>query len=149
VDNNKKQFLKSLEEAYGIISTACNNQHISRQTFYNWKKDDPEFAEAVEDINQAAIDHVESKLMEKVNGVTIGKYDNEGELSTYELPPSDTAIIFFLKCKAKKRGYVERTELDVSGALGITWHEERTYEKPGPTETKDIDRPNTNVEISL
>jgi hypothetical protein len=112
VDNNKKQFLKSLEEAYGIISTACNNQHISRQTFYNWKKDDPEFAEAVEDINQAAIDHVESKLMEKVNGVTIGKYDNEGELQTYELPPSDTAIIFFLKCKAKKRGYVERTEVD-------------------------------------
>ena len=44
---------------------------------------------------------------------------------------------FVLKTKGKKRGYVERTEVDVSGSLGITWHEERTYEKPGPTETKD------------
>jgi len=139
VDNNKKEFLKSLEEAYGIISTACNNQHISRQTFYNWKKDDPEFAEAVEDINQAAIDHVESKLMEKVNGVSAITYNAKGEPNVYDLPPSDTAIIFFLKCKAKKRGYVERTE--ITGAdgnpLAVTWHEERTYENPGPSETKD------------
>lgn len=110
MDNNKKRFIESLQEANGIISTACNNCDISRQTFYNWKKDDPEFALEVDIVNENAIDHVESKLMEKINGVTIGKI-SDGELNTYDQPPSDTAIIFFLKCKAKKRGYVERTEV--------------------------------------
>lgn len=111
MDNNKKQVLELLKESNGIISSACDNAGISRQTFYNWKKDDPEFAEAVESINEAAIDHVESKLMEKINGIQLGKYNEKGELIIYDQQPSDTAIIFFLKCKAKKRGYVERTEV--------------------------------------
>jgi hypothetical protein len=30
--------------------------------------------------------------------------------------------------KGKKRGYVEKKELDVSGGLGITWNEQKTYD---------------------
>jgi phage terminase small subunit len=40
---------------------------------------------------------------------------------------------------AKLMGYNEPEKHELIGQLGITWHEERTYEKPGPTEFKDTD----------
>lgn len=111
MDIIKKAMIEAMKETYGIISTAAEHTGISRQTHYNWLKEDPEYSEAIENINEAAIDHVESKLREKINGVTVQTYNAKGEPVIYEQPPSDTAIIFYLKTKAKKRGYVERTEV--------------------------------------
>lgn len=110
ISDNKKEVLRQLEDAHGIITTAANNSGIARSTFYKWQEDDPVFKKAVEDVQEAAIDYVESKLFEKIKGVSIGKHNAEGELVVYDVPPSDTAIIFYLKTKAKKRGYIERQE---------------------------------------
>jgi len=110
MDTIKKAMVEALKSSFGIVSTAASNVGISRQTHYNWIKDDPEYSEQVDEINEASIDFAESKLREKINGVTIGKIQ-DGELVTYEQPPSDTAIIFYLKTKGKKRGYVERQEI--------------------------------------
>lgn len=108
MDNNKKAALIALEHSKGIVSSACASIDLPRSTFYNWLNTDSEFKKAVDDIQEVAIDFVESKLMEKINGVyTSGK---DGEV--YDQPPSDTAIIFYLKTKGKKRGYVERSEID-------------------------------------
>lgn len=115
-DNKKRLMLEKLEEATGIISTACLNANIGRSTFYDWKRDDKDFEAAVEEINDATIDFVESKLIEKVTGVTVQTFNSKGEPVIYEQPPSDTAIIFYLKCKGKKRGYIERQE--ITGADG-------------------------------
>ena len=112
MDNNKKTVLKLLEKSRGIISSACQSANIARSTFYNWCDNDPEFKIAVDEINESAIDFVESKLIEKIDGVTVQTFNSKGEPVIYEQPPSDTAIIFFLKTKGKKRGYVERSEVD-------------------------------------
>lgn len=118
-NNNKKRALECLEESKGIVSAACQNANISRTQFYEWVNTDPEFKAAVEAVNESAIDHVESKLLEKINGVSMAtKTNEEGEPIVYSLPPSDTAIIFYLKCKAKKRGYVERAELEIGNKDG-------------------------------
>lgn len=109
-DNNKKRVLECLDASRGIVTTACLNANVSRSQFYEWQNTDPEFKAAVEAVNESAIDFVESKLMEKVNGVSSAKAGPDGEIVYYQ-PPSDTAIIFFLKCRAKKRGYIERTEI--------------------------------------
>lgn len=109
-DNNKKRVLEELVKSRGIISTACQNAGIARSQFYVWVDQDKEFKAAVDDINEAAIDYVESKLLEKVTGVQVKTGEVDGEDVVYTQAPSDTAIIFYLKCKAKKRGYVERTE---------------------------------------
>lgn len=105
--------MAALEQYHGIVSVACTSISLSRSTFYNWVNTDPEFKAKVDEIQEVAIDFVESKLFEKINGVQVRKgVDNEtGEDIVYDQPPSDTAIIFYLKTKAKKRGYVERSEL--------------------------------------
>jgi hypothetical protein len=117
MDTLKKAMLVALKKHLGRVSYACDQVNIARSTHYMWLKDDPEYAQAVEDVKERAIDFVESKLMERVNGVTVTKGTNEdGEPIVYEVPPSDTAIIFYLKTIGKKRGYVERQE--ITGAEG-------------------------------
>lgn len=92
----KPRFLKELEKGRGIISYACDNVGIARKTFYQWYEKDQKFKEKVDEINEAVVDRVESKLLNLIN--------NE----------DSNAIIFYLKTKGKKRGYVEKTESDVN-----------------------------------
>lgn len=121
----KKQVLQALEDKHGIITEACKSIGLNRSTFYLWVNNDPEFKAAVDEITETAIDYVESKLFEKITGVEhLTGHDRDGNEIIYSIPPSDTAIIFFLKTKAKKRGYVERSEL--TGANG------------GPVQTEQV-----------
>ena len=96
---NKARLLEELKNCRGIVSLACERVGITRQTYHLWRSNDPEFKKAAEEINEYQIDFVESKLLDKIeNG-------------------SDTAIIFYLKCKAKDRGYVEKQELDITSSI--------------------------------
>lgn len=112
IDNTKKELLEMLKYFKGIVSSACEAVGISRQTYYNYLADDKEFASSVDEINEASIDHVEGKLMEKINGISVA-VETQAGMKVYEQPPSDTAIIFYLKTKGKKRGYIERTESQI------------------------------------
>lgn len=136
VDSHKKGLITALNEYKGIVSTACDSIGLSRTTFYNYVNDDPEFAKEVENCQERAIDFVEGKLFEKINGVTIQSYNSKGDPVIYDQAPSDTAIIFYLKTKGKKRGYVEKQEVEHSGSI-ITWNEEKTYEANPKTDQSD------------
>ena len=94
--SKKATFLKCLHNNHGHISNACDSANIPRRTYYNLIEKDPKFKDQVDDTAEALVDHVESKLLQKIN-----------DLDT-------TSIIFFLKCKAKSRGYTERTEIELS-----------------------------------
>ena len=89
----KKSLLEALEKSLGIVTTACKSVGISRQTFYNYYNLDPEFKTKVDELETIALDFAESQLHKRMK---------EG---------SDTAIIFYLKCKGKNRGYIEKLEL--------------------------------------
>ena len=91
--DTKKKMVEALEFNLGIVSHSCKAVNISRQTHYQWLKTDPQYKEEVEAITESAIDYVESKLYERIKA------------------NDTTSIIFFLKTKAKSRGYQERTEL--------------------------------------
>ena len=90
----KKARIKALEDALGIVTMACKTVGLDRSTHYEWLKTDEEYKEAVNNVGDIALDFAESKLHQSIkNG-------------------SDTATIFYLKTKGKKRGYVERSEID-------------------------------------
>ena len=78
------------------VSATCTALGIARKTFYEWKNERPELSEKISDADEALIDFTESKLM-----YNIEQGDN-------------TCIIFFLKTKGRKRGYIERTESHVT-----------------------------------
>lgn len=90
----KKNLVEALRSSLGVIAAACKKVGCSRQTYYDFMKDDPEFASNVESIKEEAIDFAEGQLLKLMNNENVA------------------AIIFYLKTKGKKRGYVERFEND-------------------------------------
>ncbi len=129
LDNRKNRVLEALEECNGIVTVACKRAGMPRSTFYHYLETDDLFKKMVDELQDVALDFVESKLFEKINGVLAdtGKSNEEGEPVIYKMPPSDTAIIFYLKTKGKKRGYIERNEVtgkDGDALFGkITWND--------------------------
>ncbi len=90
----KKLLLKNLEASHNIVSMACAKSNLSRTTFYNYYEEDDAFAEAVDALADTAVDFVESKLYDLINS------------------GDTTATIFYLKTKAKDRGYNERIDVN-------------------------------------
>lgn len=119
VEQSKKRLLEALEAAKGNVTNACASTGIGRTTFYRYLKDDESFRETVADIQEITIDHVEDKLFQRIDGIQMVKYGKEGEEIIYELPPDVTSIIFYLKTKAKHRGYVEKSQVEHQGGIII------------------------------
>lgn len=87
-----KKIAAAYEKKGGNMAATAVALGITRQALYNWRKEDEKLAKILDDIDEGILDFTESKLIEKVN---------EGNL---------TAIIFLLKTKGKKRGYVEQVD---------------------------------------
>ena len=105
-DTKKGLMLEALEKSLGIVSTACKMVDISRQTHYAWLKADEEYKKAVDSIQDGVLDFAESHLYKLVK---------EG---------NPAATIFFLKTKGKKRGYIERQEIEVTEKKPLSWLDE-------------------------
>lgn len=97
-DTHKKAMIEALRASLGIVSEAADACGISRQQHYRWVKDDSVYKEQVDAIGDMAIDFAETALKKKIS---------DGDT---------TAIIFYLKTKGKRRGFVERSEIDQIGA---------------------------------
>lgn len=93
---DKEEFIKAYVASTGNVSTACNKANCSRAVYYKWMKEDPEFKERINEVDEGQLDFAETKLKQHIM---------EGNL---------TATIFYLKTKGRDRGYVERTEQDMN-----------------------------------
>ena len=93
-DRNK--FLEVFASKMGNVSKACKASQISRQTYYDWMKD-KEFSNNIEEVREGLLDFAEHQLLSNIK---------EGKTAE---------IIFYLKTRGKKRGYIERQEVDTIG----------------------------------
>jgi transposase-like protein len=96
VANKKKITLDVYNKSLGNISAACREAGISRETFYRWRREDPKFLAATDEVNESSIDFAESMLLKNIK---------EGK---------ETSLIFYLKTKGKSRGYVETVDNNVT-----------------------------------
>jgi len=94
-EHHKKAMIEALEKSLGVVTAACKSVGIGRTTHYMWMDQDPEYKRAVQEISDVALDFAETHLHKQIK---------EG---------SSTSTIFYLKTKGKKRGYIERQEVDL------------------------------------
>ena len=100
----KKQIiLKELQKAHGVVTEACQKAKISRAQYYRYWNSDDKFRQECDDIQEAAVDYVESQLFKNIE---------QGNI---------TGQIFYLKTKGKHRGYIEKTEVQQETTGSITF----------------------------
>ena len=93
---HKKLLLEALIKNNGLVGPSCQEVGLNPKTYYQYLKTDPEFKKSVQQINEAVIDWVESKLFEKIR---------EG---------SEKSIMFFMRHKGRHRGYSETLDISVA-----------------------------------
>lgn len=96
-------FLVAYEKSLGVLKPACEMTGMCRKTIWEWRKKYPEFDEACHECEEIAVDFVEARLYKQIQ---------DG---------SEACTIFYLKTKGKKRGYVEKHEVDMNAEVkGVT-----------------------------
>lgn len=127
VAQQKKKLLESLRASLGVVETACKRAGVPRRNHYDWLKKDKKYAAEVEEIEDVALDFGESQLHKLMNGYTVPDVkvflnsDNKEPIIVplqKHVGPDAGAVIFFLKTKGKKRGFIEKTQVEHSGAIG-------------------------------
>jgi len=87
----KDAFIQALYECKGFVTFAYKAAGIPARTYYDWLKDDPEFKARVQEhlytATEESIDIARSALSELIDKQNL------------------SAIIYFLKCKAKHYGF--------------------------------------------
>ena len=95
----KNNLINALEKHLGVVTSACKEVKCNRSTFYKYYNNDSKFRDKVDELQNVALDFVESKLFNQIK--------NENPTST----------IFYLKTKGKKRGYLEHQVLEHKGGI--------------------------------
>jgi len=97
IGHKKRAMLEALEKSLGVVTTACKQAQISRDTHYRWLKEDKDYRVKCKDMENVALDFAESQLHKQI------------------MKGNPLSTIFFLKCKGKKRGYIEQQDIKVTG----------------------------------
>jgi AcrR family transcriptional regulator len=96
-EGHKSRLLDALERSLGIVTAACKEVGISRNTFYTYYNTDEEFKRAVDEIYEIQTDFVENQLFKKIK---------EG---------SERSILWYMKYKGRKRGYTDNLDITTGG----------------------------------
>ena len=108
----KKLFIKAYLEHLGSITGASRAVKMERQTYYDWRNNDPKFAEYIDniDVDDFLLGEAKKALLKNIQ---------KGDVAS---------VIFTLKSKGKNEGFTEKQEVVHSG--GFVLNETKTYEKP-------------------
>lgn len=111
-ENTKNILLECLKKNMGIVTISCQQAHCSRSYFYKLMNTNEKFREEVQDIENHVLDFVENSLLSQIKA------------------GDTTATIFYLKCKGRKRGYIDKQEIEHFGVVGnLTGLEGKTTEE--------------------
>lgn len=134
----KSTMLDALRASLGVVETACKAAGVGRRTHYDWLEKDARYAAAVAEVDEVAIDFGESQLYKLMKGYTLPESKvflvdhievKAGKTVTTKKPlivplvkqigTDASAVIFFLKTRGKKRGYIEKTQVETENKVEV------------------------------
>ena len=95
VAKRKADFLEVYKNNMCIVASSCLKAGIHRCTYYQWRKEDAEFAAACDDIEELQKDMAEASILKQIK---------EG---------NTTMTIFYAKTKMRDRGYGEKQDINL------------------------------------
>jgi hypothetical protein len=98
---HKKQLIDAMKKFHGIVTKACEAVGISRNQFYLYYNNDDNFRSEIDLMDDINLDTVEDKLFQNI------------------VDRDRASIFFYLKYKGRKRGYVDSSDINISGGLDI------------------------------
>lgn len=101
LSQNHLVFLHFYKKCNGNISKVCDRMRITRHKVASWRKENELFNLMMEEINEGLIDNTEDALHGLIKS------------------GNPLAVMFFLKCKAKDRGYVEKQVVETHNKIQI------------------------------
>lgn len=93
----RKLMLEALRTCKGLVTYACQAAGINRCTHYEWLKKYPDYVQAVTEIEDFVLDKIEDSSLRMIE---------EGKTPAMN--------IFYLKTKGKRRGFIEKQEIEHS-----------------------------------
>lgn len=94
------QIEEALELSGGFVSEAATRLNVTASNIYDRIKKSKRLQQAKQQIDAQYLDLAESKLINKIKNEDLG------------------AICFYLKCKGKERGYIEKQQVDNTSSDG-------------------------------
>lgn len=93
-ERRKELFLSAFRESYTITSAALKIG-VTRQTVWNWAKEDPDFQQKILDIREEKIEQVEDLMWEAITQ-----------------KKSEEMIRFFLRTQARHKGFANTENIE-------------------------------------
>lgn len=95
----KTKFIQALKDKLGNIAAASEAAEVCRVSIFRWMREDPEFAEAVDEVRKSASSVFESILFKKImaGDTTCLLYylNNIGKVLGYNLPQTQNVQLNF------------------------------------------------------
>lgn len=115
----QKRFLKSYIACAYNLSEACKKAGVRRNRIYEWKRDDPEFANKMWEIEESITDFVESQMLKQIRN------------------NNPAMIMWFLETKGKNRGYTRKFEMENNVRIELSTEQIDAMVKAHELATKD------------
>ena len=98
---NKKKFREALLDSGGVKTTIANRLNVTRKAVYDYIKRNPKLKKELIQEEEKILDMAEVSLFSQVKNKDFG------------------ATKYILSTKGKRRGYIERQEIEQTGAPAV------------------------------
>jgi len=127
---NKTKFINALDKTGGILTQIANNLSVTRKTVYEFIDRNPDVIPFIEHEREKILDVMENSMINKAI---------KGDFKAQK---------FYLKTIGKHRGFTERVETELSGAIDnkiiFELAEPKIKELDQPKKIKEIENETSN-----